>query len=401
MYISIQTKLMNHKIFENACITGNIPIIKEQLALYKNNTTILKSSDDENSIEDNFVNICKAGHIEAFDLFISSGTPGDYDYYLEWACEGGNITIIDKLLKLTDKTTQTFNCGLSGASKGGHMDIIKKMMKLGAGEYQEALRAAISGRHVDVIRIMLCLGAKINEKGVFQDMYDITNNSRFNEVINYVIANGFNNWNDGLECSGINGNVSLALVMIEKGATEFKKCFHAACYHGHTGIARLMILFGVTEYDIGLYRACNSSSDDAVHIAKLMISKGQNVTEKHFIEAMKISKNNLIELLLKEGLSNITLNTLSKYSKKLKDDYTNYTSKATDYNYKRIEILDLFILKKNTNSDCAICMNINEDGIALVPCGHTKFHKACIGMIKDKKCPICRKPIEKVMKIYA
>lgn len=51
----------------------------------------------------------------------------------------------------------------------------------------------------------------------------------------------------------------------------------------------------------------------------------------------------------------------------------------------------------STGNACAICFE-NEAIVALNPCGHTNF---CYGCIKNIEiCPICRKRIEGVLRIY-
>ena len=47
---------------------------------------------------------------------------------------------------------------------------------------------------------------------------------------------------------------------------------------------------------------------------------------------------------------------------------------------------------------CVVCFGLTERNKAIVPCGHTQFCKNCIN--KFKECPICRKDVSCVIKIY-
>jgi Zinc finger, C3HC4 type (RING finger) len=50
-----------------------------------------------------------------------------------------------------------------------------------------------------------------------------------------------------------------------------------------------------------------------------------------------------------------------------------------------------------TKNGCVICLE-NEAIMAIVPCGHTAFCNGCI--TKCTQCPICRAPIQGVLRIY-
>jgi hypothetical protein len=48
--------------------------------------------------------------------------------------------------------------------------------------------------------------------------------------------------------------------------------------------------------------------------------------------------------------------------------------------------------------ECRICMNDISDSYIFLPCGHGRFDLECAG--KFKLCPVCRRPVDKIQKIF-
>ena len=71
--------------------------------------------------------------------------------------------------------------------------------------------------------------------------------------------------------------------------------------------------------------------------------------------------------------------------------------------HKYINILKLFN-QMNVGTTCSICLEENVDSY-FNPCGHTACAKCCEKTLKmtyndDDACPLCRKPIQTVKKLY-
>jgi len=75
---------------------------------------------------------------------------------LEEACEGGNIIIIDKLIKAG---YQNWDLGLTGACRGGHMNIVNMIIEKGGRDWSSGLRGACRGGHIEIAKLMLKKGA--------------------------------------------------------------------------------------------------------------------------------------------------------------------------------------------------------------------------------------------------
>jgi len=51
------------------------------------------------------------------------------------------------------------------------------------------------------------------------------------------------------------------------------------------------------------------------------------------------------------------------------------------------------------NWECKVCFNGNMDTI-LMPCGHVCLCNSCAKLLPENKCPICKAPIQYVMKLF-
>jgi len=112
---------------------------------------------------------------------------------------------------------------------------------------------------------------------------------------------------------------------------------------------------------------------------------------------------NQSELVIYDYLNNRELDTIvSRYSParaihiefKVNTRYFIIKDGATTTFYK-------FIDEETLPSDekCVICFSKTDRKSALVPCGHTQLCATCVKK-KLETCPLCREPIEKVIKLY-
>lgn len=57
------------------------------------------------------------------------------------------------------------------------------------------------------------------------------------------------------------------------------------------------------------------------------------------------------------------------------------------------------VLEMSSNKACAICLS-KKANVAFINCGHMVSCEECANKLKRGKCPICRKKILKILKIY-
>jgi len=57
----------------------------------------------------------------------------------------------------------------------------------------------------------------------------------------------------------------------------------------------------------------------------------------------------------------------------------------------------------DTCNSCEVCLLQPLEGVALVPCGHSRFCGSCADSVAslDRGCPICRTPIRMVLRLFA
>ena len=55
----------------------------------------------------------------------------------------------------------------------------------------------------------------------------------------------------------------------------------------------------------------------------------------------------------------------------------------------------------DTSDRCEVCLLQPRAGVALVPCGHSRFCDTCADTVAsmDSGCPICRSPIRMVLRL--
>jgi len=55
-----------------------------------------------------------------------------------------------------------------------------------------------------------------------------------------------------------------------------------------------------------------------------------------------------------------------------------------------------------TSATCEVCLLAPRDGVVLVPCGHSRFCAQCADAvaIMPNACPLCRTPIDMVMRVH-
>ena len=52
---------------------------------------------------------------------------------------------------------------------------------------------------------------------------------------------------------------------------------------------------------------------------------------------------------------------------------------------------------------CQVWLLVPRDGVALVPCGHARFCSACADTVRvmGNGCPLCRTPIDMVLRVFS
>jgi predicted nucleic acid-binding Zn-ribbon protein len=112
--------------------------------------------------------------------------------------------------------------------------------------------------------------------------------------------------------------------------------------------------------------------------------------EKH-IEEMKLKEQDKLEKFKHHEHEKI---------EKLKNEVQEKSKKVDDLIEKKVQEK---VSQKKVNQECFICYDREAD-TAVVPCGHASLCYVCATEYetnhKSKGCPMCRGPIEKIIKLY-
>jgi len=61
-------------------------------------------------------------------------------------------------------------------------------------------------------------------------------------------------------------------------------------------------------------------------------------------------------------------------------------------------------MTQNNSADmCEVCLLAPRSGVALVPCGHSRFYASCADTVTalGNGCPLCRAPINMELRLFA
>ena len=104
----------------------------------------------------NLFQVCLTGEIELVFQYVKRNSIWDWNYGLQGACQGGNVSIVEFIIK---KGASQWNFGLQGACCGGHMHLVELMIKKGAKHLNNGLYYASIGGHVPIIHFLIQKGA--------------------------------------------------------------------------------------------------------------------------------------------------------------------------------------------------------------------------------------------------
>mmetsp|Transcript_71049 Transcript_71049/g.200424 ORF Transcript_71049/g.200424 Transcript_71049/m.200424 type:complete len:548 (-) Transcript_71049:56-1699(-) len=58
------------------------------------------------------------------------------------------------------------------------------------------------------------------------------------------------------------------------------------------------------------------------------------------------------------------------------------------------------VMRRPAQSTCVVCLDLPAS-VACVPCGHLSLCEACTGRLRGRQCPVCRRPVATVLRIFA
>ena len=166
----------------------------------------------------------------------------------EYACEHGHkhivIFFLDYLKKQfqfpgQQRLIQYCQRGFLSASKGGYLEIVQIIVEHHEpceDDVRVAFKEACSSGSWDII---LYLREKFNTYPI--QALQVACQGKQRKVVDWLIENGADNWNDGLIGSCQSGDVSLMKLMIQRGATDVCLGLQITCERGHVEASKYLL----------------------------------------------------------------------------------------------------------------------------------------------------------------
>ena len=292
---------------------------------------------------------------------------------LELLCQKNNIEIIRFLVSRDYIDLQNENkSALIVSCFYGHLDLVKYLISVGANPIETnnfPITFASRGGHIDIVKYLTLLGADPYVDNNINLCAAITSNNPF--VIKFFIMFG---------CDPSSNNDLLMGIY---------------CQYGNLDMVGFLHRFGVALNYQQLFLA---TTNNHIDIMEYLIVNGVNIREENdsvVLVAIKFDRLNALKLLCDHlHLSKndeIFLTELLIYAKNIKNigmaEPTSCISFLKDLlkiedEYPTDVIIDTF--------ECPVCL---EGSDLILPCRHL-ICKICIRSLLEKKCPVCRYPID-------
>ncbi len=252
---------------------------------------------------------------------------------LSWACDYGEISSIDRLLKAgADVNYPSENGGPSAlwvAASGCHTDIVPYLLEHGAEVNWQSedkgtpLYAAASMNSTGIVRELLQNGAEVNLKGGWHIRpLNIAAYSGFTEVVQILLLHGNEvnpdddyRYGSALGAAARRGCADIVRLLLQKGwnADQKMKTYNsplvAAATYGHTEVVRVL-LENVTEGSSLVQAFEIAAKNGRTDVVKTLLAHSPYLPhQKAFQNAATHGRDEILELLEERGTTPEMLNT--------------------------------------------------------------------------------------------
>lgn len=293
--------------YADACFNGDIYLVTKMI------TCEDKKFKTEYFLSWCIKKACKGGQYKIFKIlheykdirtFYNEGHDETLSLFFHYACKGGNIKIIDKIMRIFERQCKNKN-------KKGTFDKYQRH-----DFYIDGVYGACVGGYVEIYK--LCTGRLVDNTylTVYTDVSELNYPKLLNkaclsdcvDMVNYVIECGNKytakwEWNDALIKACEAGSVDVAKFLVTCGATDFKNGFMASCMHYQPETIKLMVSYGVNIIKHCIYNVCEMGD---LKIILLLLKNGFigfYDLEDGMNGSCKGGHMKLVELFMKLGLS--------------------------------------------------------------------------------------------------
>ena len=251
---------------------------------------------------------------------------------LSWACDYGEISSVDRLLKAgADVNYPVENGGPSAlwaAAFSGHTDIAQYLLEYGAEvnwqneDRGTPLYTAASTNSMEVVRILLQHGADVNLKGGLHIRpLNIAAYSGYREIVQLLLTHGAEvnpdddyRYGSVLGAAARTGNADIVRLLLQKGwnADQKMKTYNsplvAAATYGHAEVVQVLLQHG-TEGAPQVQALEIASKNGRTDVVKNLLAHAPNLPhQKAFQNAATHGRDDILELLEERGTNAEMLN---------------------------------------------------------------------------------------------
>ena len=205
-----------------------------------------------------------------------------------------NLDLIKIILSfITDKETKRIAIGRGGeeSAKRGDMELTKFFIKektknklFDSYDYHWPLLYAIESGNKELVYYLVKKSKELFNVDVALQ-YAAENNDE--ELINFFISEGADNWDRALNGAAKYGNKDLVDFFIEKGANDWNFALNGAAEGGHENLVGFFIEKGANDWNYGLFGAAIGGHRDLVDF---FIEKGADELDSAMADAITSGK---------------------------------------------------------------------------------------------------------------
>ena len=279
--------------FEKICAHGTVSVLHMFLEQYpaqkwkrgskiistSGNLDLLKFIRNNYSHDDHSIlaKACLRKHLHIVKYLIEKGAEV-CNNSLYYAYMGG----CDEIIKIVHEhhggleMNRAFALALAGAAAGGHEELAMPLLEKVCVKDRNSFmfESACCGGNLKIVSVLV--DTADNAEEIDYCLYLACKKKR-TEVVHFLIQNGANDWNLGLDGACESGCVELIQLMIQHGADDWNRGMITACKRNFVDIFSLMVQHGADEWEEGFFYACKHDSIDTVR--EILSRKSLDITD--------------------------------------------------------------------------------------------------------------------------